>query len=160
MSAATATRTGSANGESRDALRVALWIAQLVLFTVFAVTGFAKVTMPIARLAPMMAWVTEVPPALVRFIGIAELSGALGVLLPSVTRVHPALTPLAALGLGVVMVLAAPVHLLAGEMARASVPLALGALAAFVAWGRYALVPIAARQPRRRVASRRIGTAA
>ena len=124
------------SAEGGESLRVALWIAQLVLFTVFAVTGFVKVTMPIDRLAPIMTWVTEVPPALVRFIGIAELSGALGVILPSLTRVLPRLTSLAALGLGVVMAFATVVHLASGETARASVPLVLGALAAFVAWGR------------------------
>lgn len=151
---------GSVKGESRSALNVALWIAQLVLFTVFAVTGFAKLTMPIDRLAPMMAWVTEVAPTLVRVIGVAELAGALGVLLPSLTRVHPGLTPLAALGLAVVMALATAVNFATGEMAHAPVSLVLGAIAAVVAWGRYALVPISPRQPGRRVASRRIGTAA
>ena len=145
MSTPMATRAASDHGESRDVLDVALWVAQLALFTVFAVTGFAKVTMPIDRLAPMMAWVTEAPPALVRFIGLAELAGALGVLLPSVTRVQPRLTSLAALGLGVVMAFATVVHVAAGEMTRAMVPLVLGALAAFVAWGRYALAPIAPR---------------
>lgn len=155
MSATMATRP-SAQGESHRALNVALWIAQLALFTVFAVTGSAKVTMPVDRLAPMMAWVTDVPPALVRFIGIAELSGAIGVLLPSMTRVHSELTSLAALGLAVVMVLATPVHLLAGDTARAVVPLGLGALAAFVAWGRYAVVPIATGPLRRRWSYRHV----
>ena len=156
MSAVMTSTAGSARGESRSALNVALWIAQLVLFTVFAVTGFAKVSMPIDRLAPMMAWVTEVPPTLVRFIGVAELSGALGVLLPSLTRVHPGLTPLAALGLAVVMALATAVNFATGEMAHAPVSLVLGAIAAFVAWGRYRLVPIAPRQLPRRTSSSRL----
>jgi uncharacterized membrane protein YphA (DoxX/SURF4 family) len=149
MSASLASRSTSGHGDSRDALGVALWIAQLVLFTVFAVTGFAKMTMPVDRLAPMMAWVTDAPEALVRFIGVAELAGALGVLLPSVTRVQPGLTSLAAVGLGVVMACATVVHLAEGEPARAMVPLVLGALAAFVAWGRYAASPIVSRRPER-----------
>jgi hypothetical protein len=157
MSSTMATRTASASGKSRDALDVALWTAQLVLFMVFAVTGFAKVTMPIARLAPMMAWVTGVPPGLVRFIGVAEMAGALGVLLPSVTRVLPKLTSLAALGLGVVMALATVTHLVASETERASVPFVLGLLAGFVAWGRHALVPIAPRDRGRRKSSTDLG---
>ena len=141
-----ASHTSSASGASRDALRIALWVAQVVLFLVFAVTGLVKITMPIAQVAPVMEWVTDVPPALVRFIGVAELAGAVGVLLPALTRVRPDLAPLAALGITIVMALATVVHLTRGEATRAAVPLVLGALAAFVAWGRYARAPIKARE--------------
>jgi hypothetical protein len=142
----TATHPGSARDETRDPLDVALWIAQIALFTVFAATGLAKLTMSIDRLAPMMAWVTDAPLALVRFIGVAELAGALGVLLPAVTRVHPELTPLAALGLTVVMVLGTAVNFSTGELTHTPVSIVLGALAAFVAWGRYRLAPISPRR--------------
>jgi len=138
MNAATAAHDSP--NRSHDALNVALWIAQLVLFMVFAMTGIAKATMPIARLAPIMAWVTGVSPALVRFIGVAELSGALGVLLPTATRVRPGLASLAALGLAIVMTLATAVNVATGELAHAPVSLVLGALAAFVAWGRSPVV--------------------
>ena len=133
-------------------LRTALWIAQAVLFVVFAATGFVKMTLPIADLAPVMSWVAAVPPALVRFIGVAELAGALGVLLPTLTRVHPALTPLAALGLAIVMGLATVVNLAGGHAAHAAVAFPLGALAAFVAWGRFGRAPIAARGTPHRMA--------
>ena len=133
-------------------LRIALWIAQLVLFLVFAATGFVKLTLPIAQLAPVMSWVADAPPALVRFIGVAELAGAVGVLLPALTRVHPALTPLAALGLAIVMGLATAANLASGELAHAAVSFPLGALAAFVAWGRFARAPIAPRGTPRRMA--------
>jgi hypothetical protein len=145
-----ATYASGALAESRGGrtLNVALWVAQAVLFVVFALTGLLKLTAPIDRLAPVMSWVSHVPPALVRFIGVAELAGALGVLLPALTRVQPWLTPLAALGLAVAMALAVPVHLVEGEPGRALVPLALGALAAFVAWGRHVRAPIAPRPAR------------
>ena len=88
--------TSGARAESGDAQNVALWIAQGLLFTVFAVTGFLKLTQPVEQLAPMMSWISGVPVALVRCIGAVEVAGALGVLLPALTRVRTELTPLAA----------------------------------------------------------------
>jgi uncharacterized membrane protein YphA (DoxX/SURF4 family) len=152
-----ATHISSAPRDARDALNVALWIAQLALCVVFAVTGFMKVTMPIARLARTMSWVSGVPPALVHVIGLAELAGALGVLLPALTRVHPELTPLAAVCLTIVMALATVVNLAGGEATRAPVTLVLGALAAFVAWGRYARAPITPRRAPRSASADRLG---
>lgn len=122
-------------------LNIALWVGQLLLFAVFATTGLMKLVMSAEKLAGMM------PVGLARFIGTAELAGALGVLLPALTRIKPALTPLAALGLVVVMVLAAGFHLSRGETAAALVPVVLGAVAAFVAWGRFRRAPLT---PRRR----------
>ena len=80
-----------------------------------------------------------------RFIGAAELAGALGLLLPSLTRIQPRLTVLAALGLIVVMVLASAFHLSRGEGAMLPMNLALAAVAAFIAWGRSKAAPIAPR---------------
>lgn len=133
-------------------LRTVLWIAQVVLFLVFAVTGFVKLTLPIDQLVPVMSWVADVPPALVRFIGIAELAGALGVLLPALTRVLPMLTPLAAIGLAIVMALATAANLAGGHPAHAAVSFPLGVLAVFVAWGRFTREPIAPRGAPRRMA--------
>lgn len=126
------------------AMNVALWIAQLLLAAAFGMAGAMKATTPIAELTPKMPWVANLP-YLVRFIGVSELAGALGLLLPALTRIKPWLTPLAALGLVVVMVLATAFHILRGEYPVLPVPLLLGALAAFVAWGRTRKAPIAAR---------------
>ncbi|MEX2154330.1 MAG: DoxX family protein [Gemmatimonadaceae bacterium] len=82
-------------------LHVGLWIAQVLLFTLFAFAGTLTLFTPIAQLAQTVPWAADVPVALVRFIGFAELAGAIGLLLPSLTRIKPALTPLAALGLAV-----------------------------------------------------------
>lgn len=83
---------------------------------------------------------------LTRFIGVMEVLGALGVLLPAATRIRPGLTPLAALGLFTIMVLATGVHVVRGDIATAlPVVGSLGALAAFVAWGRGKKAPIAPR---------------
>ena len=86
---------------------VALRIAQVLLLAAFGTAGFMKLTSPLGELVGMMPWVSAVPGGLVRFIGAAEIAGALGVVLPAATRVRPGLTPIAALGLLTIMVLAA-----------------------------------------------------
>lgn len=131
-------------------LHVALWIAQVLLFALFAFAGSLKLMTPIAQLTQTIPWAADVPLGLVRFIGLAELAGALGLLLPSLTRIKPALTPLAALGLLVTMVLATGFHVMRGELAALGMPLLLGALAGFVAWGRFRKAPISAREVNRR----------
>ncbi len=129
----------------RRALNVGLWVVQLLLAAAFLASGLMKLTQPIEAMAAQMAWVTSVPAALVRFIGAAEVAGALGLILPSLTRIRPRLTVLAALGLVVVMVLASGTHLSRGEGAMVPINLVLAALAAFVAWGRSKAAPIAPR---------------
>jgi len=124
------------------ALGTSLWIAQGILFLVFTTTGFLKVSRPIPALVPMMSWVAETPTGLVRLIGVSELAGAAGVLLPSLTRIAPWLTPVAAVGLAIVMLLAIPVHVKHHEVSRLGVPILIGLLAAFVAWGRFYAVPL------------------
>ena len=131
---------------ARRGLGVALWVAQLLLFLAFAASGVMKLTMPIPELSQQAPWVADVPVALVRFIGLAELAGALGVLLPALTRVRPGLTPLAAAGLATVMLLAIGFHAMRGDDAIAFVITGiLGALALFVAWGRSRRAPITPR---------------
>jgi uncharacterized membrane protein YphA (DoxX/SURF4 family) len=124
------------------ALNAGLWVAQSLLFVMFGMAGFMKATAPIEELAKNMTWVVRFSPEFVRFVGLSELSGAIGLILPAVTRIKPMLTPLAALGIAVIMVLAAGHHLLNGEAPFAPVNLALGGVAAFVAWGRFRKAPI------------------
>src|SRR5689334_10880104 len=88
-------------------LHVALWIVQALLFVGFAMAGAMKAFAPMEQLTQQIPWVPRVAPALVRFIGAAELAGGLGVLLPSLLRIGPRLTSLAGLGLAAVMLLAA-----------------------------------------------------
>lgn len=130
----------------KGALHVSLWIAQGLLALAFGMAGAMKATMPVAELATKLPWTGDVPLALVRFIGTAELLGAIGLILPAATRVRPRLTALAAAGLFTVMALALLFHATRGELARAApINLALGGLAAFVAWGRFKKAPIARR---------------
>jgi putative oxidoreductase len=134
----------SAN-EHGPALHVALWVAQAVLALAFGIAGWMKLMLPIATLVNRLPWVTDTPVGMVRFIGAAELAGALGMLLPSLTRVAPSLTPLAASGLTTVMALAAALHVYRGEVGLLFWPALLGTLASFVAWGRLRHAPIAPR---------------
>lgn len=127
----------------RKGLHVGLWVVQALLALAFGAAGLLKLFAPVAQLAARMSWVPHVPEGLVRFIGVSELAGALGLVLPSLTRVQPKLTPLAAAALVAVMVLAAGVHVSLGEAPLTGVNAVLGGLAAFVAWGRFARAPIA-----------------
>jgi uncharacterized membrane protein YphA (DoxX/SURF4 family) len=126
-------------------LHVSLWIAQVLLGAAFLMAGQLKLFTAIDELAKMLPWANAVPAALVRFIGTAELLGGLGLILPAATRLKPMLTPLAAGGLILVMVLASGFHVTRGEFGALPINFVLGGLAAFVAYGRARLAPIAPR---------------
>ena len=123
---------------------ILLWTAQVILGGMFLMAGIMKMTTPIEELALKAAWAQDLP-LLVRFIGVSEFAGALGLLLPSLLRIKPMLTPIAALGLVVVMILAGIFHLVRGEYPAIGFTIMLGVIAAFVAYGRTKKVPIAAR---------------
>jgi putative oxidoreductase len=133
----------SSGGMSK--MNIALWLAQILLAIGFGMAGFMKTTTPIADLALQMGWVNDWSPTMVRFIGSAELAGAAGMILPSVTRILPWLTPLAALGFSVIQILAMPVHISRGEIGVLPINLTLLALSLFVLWGRWKKSPIAPR---------------
>ena len=126
-------------------LHIGLWVVQGLLFALFTLAGVMKTFKPVAELAKMMSWVPRVSPEMVRFIGASEIAGALGLLLPSLTRIKPKLSSLAAAGLTTIMVLAALFHASRGEFKVIPANVVLGALAAFVAWGRFKGAPIAPR---------------
>ena len=107
-----------------------------------------KVSQPIDQLSKMLPWTAQVSEALVRFIGVAEILGALGLILPSLLRIQPKLTPIAAVGLALVMLFAAAFHISRGETPAIGMNFVLIALAAFVAWGRFKKAPIAAKNNR------------
>lgn len=133
-------------GARRNWWTIGLWVAQVLLALMFGAAGVMKLMTPIADLGAMMNWVTVSPEALVRFIGFVELAGALGMILPALTRIMPFLTPLAAAGFAVIQVLAIGTHASLGETASSlPINLVLLALALFVAWGRWQKSPIAPR---------------
>jgi uncharacterized membrane protein YphA (DoxX/SURF4 family) len=119
-------------------VNVVLWILQGLLAVAFAGAGVMKLTQPIKKLEPNMAWVTRFPVPVVRFIGAVELLGAVGLILPWATGIAPMLTPLAAVGLAVTMVLAA-IHHVRNNEAKQGLPVnaVLFALAVIIAIGRF-----------------------
>jgi uncharacterized membrane protein YphA (DoxX/SURF4 family) len=123
-------------GTGSRSLSIGLWIAQGLLAFAFTGSGLMKLTTPHEALAAQMRWAADAPAFLPMLIGAAEVAGALGLVLPSVTRIQPRLTPIAAGCLVLVMVLAALTHLAYGEMFMLVPNAVLGGLAAFVAWGR------------------------
>ena len=136
------TNVGGSKGKG---LHVALWVVQGLLGAAFLAAGLMKATTPIEQLQANMPWVSGAMGQLVRFIGAAEILGGLGLILPAATRIKPSLTPLAALGLTTVMVLASITHVARGEFGAIGVNVVLGGLAAFVAWGRFKKAPISPR---------------
>jgi len=128
------------------ALRIALWVAQIVLAAVFVSAGFVKLTTPIPQLAAMMPWAGQYSETFVRSIALVDLAGGIGILLPALTRILPRLTVLAALGCAVLQVIALLFHASRGEMPVTPLNVVLLALSLFVLWGRNSKAPIAARQ--------------
>jgi hypothetical protein len=115
----------------------ALWIVQGLLAAVFLFAGGMKLVLPLEKLAGPVA----LPGLFMRFIGVAEVLGALGLILPGLLRIRPGLTPLAAAGLVIIMVGATAITLASGELAAALISVVVGLLAAFVAYGRWRLAP-------------------
>jgi hypothetical protein len=133
--------------ELRLTLNGVLWALQILWGFFFAGSGFGKVLLYDAALyaeAPRaVAWYAAVPQPLIVFIGVCEVLGGLGLILPAITRVKPRLTPLAAAGLALTMVLAAGFHLLRGEYALVPANVVLAAVAGFIAVGRSNHRPVA-----------------
>jgi uncharacterized membrane protein YphA (DoxX/SURF4 family) len=124
-----------------------LWIIQVLLALLFLFTGGMKLVIPPDVLAKMGSPnQIQLPGLFVRFIGVAEVLGALGLLLPGLLRIKPWLTPLAAAGLVVIMIGATALNIAADGVAAGVVPLVAGLLAAFVAYGRWRLAPHPARR--------------
>lgn len=128
--------------KNNKALHISLWIAQGLLALIFIMAGVTKSLQPIDALAESLPWVTSTPLALVRFIGISELLGGLGLLLPALLRIKPSLTVWAAIGLAAIMFLAGIFHGSRGEYSGIGANMAFMAAALFIAWGRSKKAPI------------------
>ena len=118
-------------------MNLALWIVAIVLAAVFAASGLMKLLVPKEKLVNVgQGWAQDFSATSIRLIGVAEVLGAAGLILPAVTHIAPILVPLAAIGLVLVMVGAAVVHARRKETMNIAVNVVLLALAVFVAWGR------------------------
>ena len=114
-----------------------LWVLQGALAVMFATAGVMKASEPKDELATKLPWVEDYSGSTVKLIGIAELAAAMGLLLPGMTGIAVLLTPIAALGIVVLMALAVLTHARRGESTSIAFNIALLLLGAFVAWGRF-----------------------
>ncbi|MGH7785583.1 MAG: DoxX family protein [Candidatus Binatia bacterium] len=109
-----------------------MWIIQGLLALLFLFAGGSKLVLPIEEMTKDIA----LPGAFLRFIGVAEVLGGLGLILPGLTGIRTQLTPLAAVGLAIIMIGATVIAFATGGFATALIPLITGLLLVFVAYGR------------------------
>jgi DoxX-like family len=124
---------------------IVLWVAQLLLAAAYALFGSMKATQQLDKLAAMMTWIPDFPPLFVRTLGVVEVLGAVGLILPSLTRIQPRLTVVAALCILVHQLCAITLHVSKGEFGVLGLNVVLIALAAFIFWGRRSKAVVAPR---------------
>ena len=119
-------------------MNIVLWIIQVLLALLFLFAGVTKLILPIEEMTKQMA----MPGLFLRFLGVVEVLGALGLILPGLFRIKTWLTPLAAVGLTIIVIGATVITLKIGGGATAMFPLVTALLSAFVAYGRWRLAPL------------------
>ena len=130
-------------------MNIILWIIQVLLALLFLFSGGMKLVIPPDVLQSMGSPNQVVLPGLlIRFIGVCEVLGGLGLILPGLLRIRPGLTPLAAVGLVIIMIGAVVLTLIGDGVGAAVVPLVTLVLVAFVAYGRWQLAPVSDRTGR------------
>ena len=117
-----------------------LWTAQTIAALVFLFAGSVKFIMPADK---MQQGPIQLPLAFMYFIGLCEVLGAFGLLLPGIFRIRTALTPLAAAGLTIIMIGATTISVQAMGISAAPVPAVLGVITAWIAYARTRVVPLA-----------------
>ena|SRR5215468_10949274 len=118
-------------------MNIFLWILQILLAVIFGMAGALKTTQAKDKLRTQMPWVDNVSAGTVKFLGASELLAAAGLILPAATGIATALTPLAATGIAIIMVLAAALHVRRNEPQGVATAVVLLALAIVVAAGRF-----------------------
>jgi uncharacterized membrane protein YphA (DoxX/SURF4 family) len=124
-------------------MNLALWIIAIVLAVGFAASGLMKLVRSKEQLVGSgFGWAEDFSPTRIRLIGVAEILGAVGLILPAALHIAPILVPLAAVGLALVMVGAAVVHARRKEAPMVAINAVLFGLAVVVAWGRFGPYPL------------------
>jgi len=127
-------------------MNIVLWIIQVLLALLFMFAGGTKLVLPLDVLKSMGSPnQTLLPGYFLRFLGVCEVLGALGLILPGLLRIRPDLTRLAAAGLVIIMIGATVLTFVADGFGPALIPLVTGILAGFVAYGRWRLAPLRGR---------------
>jgi uncharacterized membrane protein YphA (DoxX/SURF4 family) len=124
-------------------MNVLLWIIQILLAALCLFAGVLKLVLPLDKLTGPVA----VPGLFLRFIGLCETLGGLGLILPGLLRIRTGLTPLAAAGLVIIMVGATVLNLRTGDLVTTTLTIVVGLLAALVAYARWKVVPLRGSSP-------------
>ncbi|HXD94720.1 MAG TPA: DoxX family protein [Bacteroidia bacterium] len=127
--------------KTSKALNISLWVAQVLLAASLIWAASLKLFQSTDKLAQMWPWVAQVPNALVKFTGLVDLLGGLGLILPGLLRIQPKLTYIAALCIVALMIAAGIFHISRGEASQIGANVAFAVLALFIAWGRYRAEP-------------------
>jgi uncharacterized membrane protein len=120
-----------------SSMNVILWVVQAVLAVMFAISGLMKAIRPKAKLIDKYPWMLSFSQATVRFIGVMELLGAIGLIVPAASKVAPILTPIAGTSLAVMMILAATLHIRRRELSGVAFTATLFVLTALLALARF-----------------------
>lgn len=136
--------TSASTSPSRS-WNIAIWAGQIALAGLYAMGAWFHFLPPEEAAKMGAVWMSQVPIALPRFIGVMEVLGVIGLILPAATRIKPHLTVWAAAGLLAIQALAIPFHAIRGEFEPLPFNLIYVALAVFVLWGRARKAPIAPR---------------
>ena len=126
-----------ATDRSGRKLNVLLWVLQVLLAMLFTFSGVMKFVMPVEEMTKQIT----LPGWFLHFIGVAEILGAIGLVLPGILRIRTGLTPLAAAALAVIMIGATAVNLKIGQRGAALTTVVVGLLLVFVAYNRRRLAP-------------------
>jgi putative oxidoreductase len=130
---------------SSKSLNITLWILQVLVAAFFLMAGTMKLTQPIVKLSAMLPWTGQIPEILVRLLGMIDIVGAVGILLPGILRTRPRLIIWAALGIMLLMASAITFHISRGEAYGITPNILILLLAAAIAWGRTKKASVEAR---------------
>jgi uncharacterized membrane protein YphA (DoxX/SURF4 family) len=114
-----------------------IWIVQCITALMFAMAAITKLTQPKEKLAKSLPWTNDFSLPMVRFIGTSELLGAIGLIVPLAANVLPVLTPIAATGLALIMILASVYHFPKKQYKEVMFNAALFILSAIIAYARF-----------------------
>lgn len=121
-------------------MNILLWVLQSLLALLFLFAGIMKFVTPVEEMMKQMP--VNIGGGLLHFVGVCEILGGLGLILPALLRIKPSLTPLAAAGLLVILIGAVVITLMAGSIVLALFPLVVALLTLFVAYGRWRVAPV------------------
>ena len=117
-------------------MHIALWVAQVILAALF-IMGAVMKFMPIEKIAALMPWTGQLSELVVRLLGVIDLLGAVGLILPGLLRIQPQLTGWAAVGIIALMVCAIIFHVSRGEVSVIGFNIFCVVIAGFIVWGRF-----------------------